>query len=190
MIRAFEDKVPQLGTNVYVDVSAQVVGYVTLEDDVSVYPCAVVRGDDEPVVVGAGSVVEDGCLLHADAGGLTVGRRVVMGHGAIVHGARVGDGTLVCMGSTILKDSVIGEGCIIAAGAVVTEGAVIPPHSVVMGVPGRVVRQTTLQERERIAYSCDYYVDLNRRYRAGGLRVIEPDGVYTGVEQPEGPGIR
>ena len=190
MIRAFEDKVPQLGTNVYVDVSAQVVGYVTLEDDVSVYPCAVVRGDDEPVVVGAGSVVEDGCLLHADAGGLTVGRRVVMGHGAIVHGARVGDGTLVCMGSTILKESVIGEGCIIAAGAVGDGGRGHPAALGGDGRPGARGSADHAQERERIAYSCDYYVDLNRRYRAGGLRVIEPDGVYTGVEQPEGPGIR
>ena len=182
MIRAFEDRVPQMGTNVYVDASAQVVGYVTLGDGVSVYPCAVVRGDDEPVVIGAGSVVEDGCVLHADEGGLTIGERVVMGHGAIVHGLRVGDDCLICMGSTILKDSVIGQGCIIAAGAVVTEGAQIPPHSMVMGVPGRVVRQVTDAERERIAYSAGYYRDLVARYRVpGAMRVLEVPGVCDGL---------
>ena len=182
MIRAFEDRVPQIGSGAYIDASAQVVGYVTLGNDVSVYPCSVVRGDDEPVVLEDGVVVEDGCMLHADEGGMVVEHNVTIGHGAIVHGARVGANTLVCMGSTILKDSVIGEGCIIAAGAVVTEGAQIPPHSVVMGVPGRVVRQTTAPERERIAYSNDYYRDLNVRYRKpGGLRVVDVPGVFDGA---------
>lgn len=182
MIRAFENRVPQVGTGVYVDASAQVVGYVTLGDDVSVLPCAVVRGDDFPVSVGAGSVVEDGCLLHADEGGLAIGERVVMGHGAIVHGLEVGSDTLICMGAVVLKDSVIGEGCIIAAGAVVTEGAHIPPHSVVMGVPGRVVREVTSAERERIAYSAAYYRDLNERYRRpGGMRVLDVPGVCDGL---------
>lgn len=181
MIRAFEDKVPSIGRDVYVDASAQVVGYVTLGDGVGVYPCAVVRGDDDPVVIGARTVVEDGCMLHADVGGMVIEEGVTIGHGAIVHGARVGADSLVCMGSVVLKDSVIGSGCIIAAGAVVTEGARIPDNSVVMGVPGRVVRQTTPEERERLAYSNDYYVRLNARYRAGALRVLNVPGVETGV---------
>lgn len=181
MIRAFEDKVPSIGRDVYVDASAQVVGYVTLGDGVGVYPCAVVRGDDDPVVIGARTVVEDGCMLHADVGGMVIEEGVTIGHGAIVHGARVGAGSLVCMGAVVLKDSVIGRGCIIAAGAVVTEGARIPDDSVVMGVPGRVVRQTTPEERERLAYSNEYYARLNARYRAGALRVLDVPGVETGV---------
>lgn len=184
MIRAFEDRIPKLGNNVYVDESAHVMGDVTLGDDVCVFPCSVVRAEDEPVVLGEGTVVEDGCMVHADAGGLYIGKRVVMGHGAIVHGLSIGDETLVCMGAIILKDAVVGEGCIIAAGAVVTEGAQIPPNSVVMGVPGRVMRQTTPEERERIAFSCDYYQDLVKRYRGeNGLRVMEASGVFTGTEK-------
>lgn len=177
MIRAFEDKVPSIGERVYVDASAQVLADVTLGDDAAVYPGSVIRGDVDPIVIGAGSVVEDGCLLHADVGGLTIGRDVVMGHGAIVHGARVGDRTLICMGATVLRDSVIGEGCLIAAGALVTEGKVIPPHSVVMGVPGRVVRQTTPEDDRRIREAIDYYRELDARYRVpGAVRVIEDSG--------------
>ena len=174
MIRAFEDMVPQLGQRVYVDEAAQVLADVTLGDDVAVYPGSVIRGDVDPIVIGAGSVVEDGCLLHADVGGMTIGRDVVMGHGAIVHGARIGDGTLICMGAIVLRDSVIGEGCLIAAGSVVTEGKVIPPHSVVMGVPGRVVRQTTPEDERRIHEAIDYYRELDARYRVpGALRAVE-----------------
>lgn len=168
MIRAFEDKVPTIGERVYVDVSAQVLADVTLGDDVAVYPGSVIRGDVDPIVIGAGSVVEDGCLLHADVGGMVIGREVVMGHGAIVHGARVGDATLICMGAIVLRDAVIGEGCLIAAGSVVTEGKQIPPHSVVMGVPGRVVRQTTPEDNRRIREAIDYYRELDARYRTPG----------------------
>ena len=174
MFLAFEDKVPAVGADVYVDESARVIGQVTLGNGVSVLPCAVVRGDYDAIVVGAGSVVEDACVLHADEGGLVLGERVVVGHAAVVHGARVGSDTLIGMGATVLKDSVIGEGCLIAAGALVTEGAQIPAGSLVMGVPGRVVRPVSAEQRAYIAYAAEYYRAWGAAARSGALREVKP----------------
>ena len=166
--------VPRIGARVYVDPSARVVGSVTLADDVVVLPCAVVRGDGEPISIGVGSVVEDACVLHADEGGLVVGENVVMGHGAVVHGACVGSNTLIGMGATVLKDAVIGEGCLVAAGALVPEGMEVPAGSLVMGVPARVVRPVSDAQRAYIAMAAEYYRDWGARCRNGELREVEP----------------
>lgn len=174
MYLAFGDFVPAVGERVFVDESARVVGRVVLGDDVTVLPCAVVRGDCDVVRVGAGCVVEDACVLHADAGGLELGERVVVGHAAVVHGARVGSDTLIGMGATVLAGSVIGEGSLVAAGALVTEGMQVPPGSLVMGVPARVVRPVSDEQRAYIAQAVAYYRDWGARCRAGALRPVEP----------------
>lgn len=174
MFFEFEGHAPAVGERVFVDGSARVIGQVELGDDVTVLPCAVIRGDYDAISVGAGSVIEDSCVLHADAGGLVLGERVVVGHGAIVHGARVGSGTLIGMGATVLKDAVVGEGSLVAAGALVTEGMQVPPGSLVMGVPGRVVRPVSDAQREYLAFAADYYRDWGASCRAGNLRPVEP----------------
>lgn len=175
MFLSYGELVPRVGERVYVDPSARVIGSVTLADDVVVLPGAVVRGDGEPIVVGAGSVVEDACVLHADEGGLTIGEDVVMGHGAVVHGARVGSRTLIGMGATVLRDAVIGEGCLVAAGALVPEGMQVPAGSLVMGVPARVVRPVSDAQREYIAMAAAYYREWGERCRGGALREVEPE---------------
>ena len=125
----------------YVATTATVVGAVRLGEDVSVWYGAVVRGDDAPLSVGARTNLQDGAVMHADTGVPNdVGCDVTVGHGAILHGVKVGDYALIGMGSTLLDGSVIGEGAIVGAGALVPERMVVPPYSVVVGVPARVVK--------------------------------------------------
>jgi carbonic anhydrase/acetyltransferase-like protein (isoleucine patch superfamily) len=132
--------------------TAVVDGDVTLGDRVSVWWNAVIRGDDAPIVVGPGTNVQDLAMLHADAGApLTVGADVTIGHHAVVHGVRVGDGALIGIGAIVLGGVEVGEGAIVAAGAVVPEGTRVPPGVVVAGVPARVLRDVRPEERDRAA---------------------------------------
>ncbi len=174
---SFEGRIPAVGHRVYVDDSARVIGLVELGDDAVVLPGAVIRGDYDSIRIGASSVVEDGCVLHADEGGLVIGERVVIGHGAVVHGAAIGNGVLIGMGATVLARSVIGEGSLIAAGALVPEGMEIPPGSLAMGVPARVVRPVSDEQREYIAFAGEYYRGWGERCRAGAMQPVEPRGL-------------
>lgn len=152
----------------FIHPAALVCGDVTLGARVSVWPTAVVRGDTAPIVIGADSNVQDGTVIHVDRGvPCTIGARVAIGHRAIVHGATVADDCLVGMGAILLNRVHVGTGSIIAAGAVCPEGMEIPANSLVLGVPARVVRQTTPEERERIARTVASYLELQRRHRAG-----------------------
>lgn len=153
-------------SSAFIASGAVVVGDVTLEEDVSVWFCAVLRGDTDRIHVGRGSNIQDGAVLHADPGTpCTIGAGVTVGHRAIVHGATVGDNVVVGMGSIILNRAKIGENCIIAAGAVVTEDTVIPPGSLVMGVPGKVRRALSEEEIQRNRWSAEHYIQNARRYR-------------------------
>jgi carbonic anhydrase/acetyltransferase-like protein (isoleucine patch superfamily) len=152
----------------YVHPAAIVVGDVTLGERVSVWPTAVVRGDTDSIVIGEDSNVQDGTVVHVDHGVPTViGKRVAIGHRAIVHGATVEDDCLIAMGAILLNGVHVGTGSIVGAGAVCKEGMRIPPNSLVLGVPGRVVRQTTDEERTRIAKTVESYLELQDRYRSG-----------------------
>jgi carbonic anhydrase/acetyltransferase-like protein (isoleucine patch superfamily) len=155
----------------FVHPTAVVLGDVTLGKRVSVWPTAVLRGDSDVIVVGDDSNVQDGTVIHADEGIPThIGNRVGIGHRAIVHGATIEDDVLIAMGAVILNGARIGSGSIIGAGAVVTEGKRIPENSLVIGVPGRVVRQTTIEERERIKKTVESYLELSEQHRRGQWR--------------------
>ncbi len=150
----------------YVAPSATVVGRVRLGHQASVWFSAVVRGDVEEIVVGEGSNIQDGAVLHADAGfPCVLERDVTVGHLAMVHGCRIGAGSMVGIGATILNGARIGSGCIIGANALVSEGKVIPDNSLVLGVPGKVIRETSAAERERIAQGTEHYRKAGRLYR-------------------------
>ena len=143
-----------------------VVGDVTIGPKASLWFGVIVRGDTEKVVIGAQTNVQDGCLLHADPGQpCLLGERVSLGHGAIVHAATVEDGVLIGIGAIVLNGARIGPGSLVAAGAVVTPGTVIPPGSVVMGTPGRVARNVTEADRERIRLTAEHYRAQARAYR-------------------------
>jgi carbonic anhydrase/acetyltransferase-like protein (isoleucine patch superfamily) len=158
MIEAYLDKRPGFGAGARVHASAVIIGDVQLGEEASVWPCAVLRGDYNRIVVGRGSNVQDGAVLHNDDGlPCLVGEDVIIGHSAVVHGCTVGDRCLIGMNATILNGAVVGEGSVIGAGALVGEGKIIPPRSLVVGVPGRVVRPVSDDEFERIKASAASY---------------------------------
>jgi len=158
----------KIDSTAYVHPTAVVLGDVTLGARVSVWPTAVLRGDSDTIVIGADSNVQDGAVIHVDEGIPTrVGNRVAIGHRAIVHGATIDDDVLIAMGAVLLNGVHVGSGSIIGAGAVLPEGKRIPENSLVIGVPGRIVRQTTNEERERIKRTVDAYLDLSEQYRKG-----------------------
>jgi carbonic anhydrase/acetyltransferase-like protein (isoleucine patch superfamily) len=152
--------------------TATVLGDVTLGPRSSVWYGAVVRGDMAPIVVGEATNLQDGTIVHVDAGvPTTVGARVGVGHRALLHGCTVGDDCLVGMGSILLNHVRVGPGSVIAAGAVVPEGLEVPPGSLVMGVPARVVRSVDDELRRRIRHTWEHYVDQAVRHRAGKFPV-------------------
>src|SRR5689334_5285735 len=149
----------------FIHPAALVIGNVTLGARVSVWPTAVIRGDSDTIEIGEDSNVQDGTIVHVDHGVPTrVGKRVAIGHRAIVHGATVEDDCLIAMGAILLNGVHVGTGSIVGAGAVCREGMKIPPNSLVIGVPGRVTRETTDAERERIRMTVGSYLELQQRY--------------------------
>ena len=159
---------PTIHPTAFVHDGAFVIADVTLGARVSVWPTAVLRGDTAAIVVGEDSNVQDGTIVHVDHGvPCSIGARVGIGHRAIIHGATVEHDSLIGMGAILLNNVVVGTGSIIGAGAVCPEGMIVPPNSLVLGVPGRVVRPTTDAERERIAKTVQSYLDLQAEHRAG-----------------------
>jgi len=149
-----------------VAVGATITGEVTLGEDCSVWFSSVLRGDDAPVTIGARTNIQDLTMVHADPGvPLVVGAEVTVGHRCILHGESIGDHCLIGMGAILLAGSKVGEGSIIGAGTVVKEGFVVPPRSLVVGVPGRAVRQVGEAEYREIIASAGRYVVELARYR-------------------------
>jgi carbonic anhydrase/acetyltransferase-like protein (isoleucine patch superfamily) len=160
---------PDVDPGAWVAPTAVLVGRVRLGAGSSVWYGAVLRGDGDDIHIGAGSNVQDNCVLHADPGlPVSVGDGVVIGHGAVVHGCTVEDGVLVGMGSTVLNGVRIGAGSLVAAGAVLLEGTSVPPGSMVAGVPAKVRRPVTEEEAAGIRLVADHYVQLARQHGAGG----------------------
>lgn len=146
--------------------TAVVLGDVTIGAEASVWFGAVVRGDTEAIRIGRQTNVQDGCILHADEGfPCTVGDRVTLGHGAIVHGATVEDDCLIGMRAVVMNGARIGKGSIVAVGSLVTEGTVVPAGSVVMGQPAKVKREVSERDRERIRHAAEHYVAAGHAYR-------------------------
>lgn len=147
---------------------AAVLGDVTIGEDASIWYGAVVRGDLAPIVIGARTNLQDGAIVHVDEGvPCVIGHRVGVGHRVILHGCTVEDECLIGMGSILLNGVRIGTGSVVAAGAVIPEGMQVPPRSVVMGVPGRIVRPVDASLTERIATTWVHYVAQARSHRAG-----------------------
>jgi len=166
VIRAFEAQAPRLAPTCWVAPGAVVVGDVEVGDDSSIWYGAVVRGDVERVRIGARSNVQDGAVVHVTRGRFpsTIGDEVTVGHRAVVHGCTVGDGALVGIGSIVLDGAEIGEGALVGAGALVPPGASIEPYGVALGIPARVVRHLSEEERRTQRDRTLSYVDTARRH--------------------------
>ncbi len=152
----------------WIAASADVIGKVRLRTNASVWFNAVLRGDNEWIEVGEGSNVQDGAVLHTDMGSpLVIGRNCTIGHKAILHGCIIKDNSLIGMGATILNNVVIGENCLIGANALIPEGKVIPDNSLVVGAPGKVLRQIDAEGAARLTRSAEGYVRNWQRFAKG-----------------------
>jgi carbonic anhydrase/acetyltransferase-like protein (isoleucine patch superfamily) len=172
MIYELDGTRPTIGKDVWIAPGAHIMGKVVLEDEAGIWFGVTMRGDNEVIHIGRGTNVQENVVCHTDMGyPLTVGPDCTIGHKAMLHGCTIGAGTLIGMGATILNGAVIGDGCLIGAGALVTEGKVIPDGSLVMGAPGKVVRQLDEAGRERLLASAEGYRKNARRFMAG-LRAV------------------
>lgn len=159
-------KTPQSG-NYWVAENATVLGNVILEENASVWFNAVLRGDNDPITIGENSNIQDGSVLHTDVGcPLNIGKDVTVGHMVMLHGCTIGDESLIGIGATVLNRAVIGKNCIIGAHALIPEGKVIPDNSLVMGAPGKVVKELSDAQRMLIKGSAQVYVDNWKRFKA------------------------
>ncbi|MEU9289071.1 gamma carbonic anhydrase family protein [Streptomyces sp. NPDC048275] len=167
LIKGIGGKDPQLDADAFTAPTSVVIGDVTLHAGASVWYGAVLRADGGPIVIGANSNIQDNCTLHVDPGfPVTVGERVSVGHNAVVHGATVEDDCLIGMGATVLNGAVIGAGSLVAAQALVPQGMRVPPGSLVAGVPAKIKRQLTDEEREGISLNGVHYVNLAKAHSA------------------------
>ncbi len=168
MIYALDGIAPELHADSWVAPDANLIGKVTLGQGASVWFGATLRGDNERIVIGTGSNVQENCVLHTDMGyPLTIGAQCTIGHKAMLHGCIIGDGTLIGMGATVLNGARIGAGCLIGAGALIAEGKDIPDGSLVIGAPGRVMRVLDADASARLLQSAQGYQTNMRRFRAG-----------------------
>jgi carbonic anhydrase/acetyltransferase-like protein (isoleucine patch superfamily) len=177
-IYRFDQHVPQVAPDAYVAETATVLGRVTLASRASVWFGAVVRGDNDDIVIGAGSNVQDGAVLHVDPGfPMRIGARVSIGHQAMLHGCTVGDGTLIGIQAIVLNGAVIGPDSLVGAGALVTEGKQFPARSLILGSPAKVVRELTEQDLLMLRGAANSYIERSARYVESLVRVenVVPD---------------
>ena len=173
MIVRLGDHAPEIAETAWVADGATVVGAVTLGEHVGVFYGAVLRGDMQPIVVGDRSNLQDGVVVHTDPGfPVTVGSGVSVGHNAVLHGCTIEDDVLVGMGATVLNGARVGAGSLVGANALVPEGAQVPPGSLVVGVPAKVRRELTEDEKQHVRSNADVYVELTRRH-AEDARPVE-----------------
>ena len=171
-VKAFKDKYPRIGRSVYIDDSAVVIGAVTLGDEVSVWPTAVVRGDVESIVIGEGSNVQDGSVLHVSHAGkyspqghpLNIGKGVTIGHRAVIHACTIGNYCLIGIGAIIMDDAVLEDYVMLGAGALVPPGKRLESGYLYVGSPARQVRPLQESEKEFLEYSARHYVTLKNSY--------------------------
>jgi carbonic anhydrase/acetyltransferase-like protein (isoleucine patch superfamily) len=167
MIRPYRGIVPKIAASAYIDPSAQVIGDVVAGERSSIWPNVSVRGDTNSIRIGEETNIQDNSVLHCDPGPfrLEIGNRVTVGHMAMLHGCVIEDECLIGIGAVVLNGAKIGAGSVVAAGAVVPEGMQVPPGSMVMGLPARIKREVTGEERERFKLNAQHYVEAARIYR-------------------------
>jgi carbonic anhydrase/acetyltransferase-like protein (isoleucine patch superfamily) len=172
MIRSINGKTPRIAATAFVSEAAYVVGGVEIGEDSSVWPGAVIRADTGRIIIGKGTAIEDGCVIHSGVPPqevTTIGDHVNIGHGAVVHGFRIGNNVLIGMNATVLQGVEIGDYCLIGAGCLVGAGMKIPDNSFVVGVPGRIKGRVPEKQMPWLREVPPAYAELGRMYREAGL---------------------
>ena len=165
---AIEDRRVVCQGDYYIAPNAAVIGSVVLGHEASIWFNCVLRADNDTITIGEGSQIQDGCVLHADPGApILLERNVSVGHMVMLHGCTIGDGSLVGIRSVVMNHAVIGSNCLVGAGTLIPEGKTYPDGVLILGTPGRVVRQLTPEEIEHLGHNADHYVERVRQYRAG-----------------------
>jgi carbonic anhydrase/acetyltransferase-like protein (isoleucine patch superfamily) len=168
------DDSPNIPTSAYVAAEATVIGKVILGERVSVWPGAVLRGDNDLIKIGEGSNVQDNAVLHTDPGfPLTIGMNVTIGHQAMLHGCTIGDGTLIGIQAVVMNGAVIGKDCLIGACALVPEGKVFPDGNLIVGAPAKIVRELSAEDIEKMHRAAPGYVKRQEIYKAKLRRIVE-----------------
>ncbi|GAA6157976.1 gamma carbonic anhydrase family protein [Ruegeria sp. HU-ET01832] len=171
-IYALGDHAPQLHEDTWVAPDANLIGKVVLEEGASVWFCSTLRADHEEIRVGEGSNVQENCVMHVDPGfPLTIGKNCTIGHKVMLHGCSIGENSLIGMGAIVLNGAKIGKNCLIGAGALITEGKEIPDNSLVMGSPGKVIRQLDDAAAQKLTLSALHYQSNMRKFRDTMKRV-------------------
>ena len=166
------DFVPVIPASCYIAAEATIIGSVTLGERVTVMSGAVIRGDNEPIVIGDDTNVQENCVLHTDPGEpLTIGKGVTVGHQVMLHGCTIGDGTLLGIQAVVLNHSVIGKDCLVGAGAVIIENKSFPDRSVIFGSPAKAVREVSEDNIARMRFSADSYVERGKQFKTALKRI-------------------
>ena len=161
-----DKKLKTADDNFWIAPSASVIGDVNLERDASIWFNAILRADNEPITIGEGSNVQDGAIIHTDPGyACSIGKKVTVGHMAMLHGCSIGDGSLIGIGSVVLNGAKIGKNCIIGSKALVTEGMDVPDGSMVLGIPGKIKKTLTEEEQSVVPLGADHYIDNYKKYK-------------------------
>lgn len=168
MLIALGDRKPQVAETAWIAPTAVLAGSVRIGEGASVWYGAVLRADNEPITIGARSNVQDNCAFHVDRGKpVVLGEGVSVGHGAVIHGATIGDHVLIGMSATVMNGAVIGDETLVAAGALVTEGMIVPPRSLVAGVPAKVRRELSDAEVDKLHHNAEIYEEHRDLHRGG-----------------------
>ena len=167
MIYQLQDRKPSFkGQDYFIADNATLIGSVTIYNNVSIWFNAVLRGDNDEIIIHENSNIQDGSVLHTDPGiKLVVGKNVTVGHQAMLHGCTIKDNSLIGIHSTILNNAVIGKNCIIGANALIPEGKVIPDNSIVLGSPGKIVKSISMEQKEFLQKSANTYIKNFKRYK-------------------------
>lgn len=173
MLYAFEEREPKiLGENYYIADSATVIGSVIIENNVCILPGAVIRADNDVIHIGEGTNIQDGAILHTDPDiPMYIGKGVTIAHSAMIHGCTIGDNSVIAIGAVVMNRAVIGKNCIIGAQALILESQKIPDGSLVLGSPGRVKKELSDQEIEKMKFYSQHYIEKIARFK-NGLRPI------------------
>ena len=161
-----DKKLKTADDNFWIAPNASVIGEVNLERDASIWFNAILRADNEPITIGEGSNVQDGAIIHTDPGyACSIGKKVTVGHMAMLHGCSIGDGSLIGIGSVVLNGAKIGRNCIIGSKALVTEGMEVPDGSMVLGIPGKIKKTLTEEEQSFVPLGAEHYIDNYKKYK-------------------------
>jgi carbonic anhydrase/acetyltransferase-like protein (isoleucine patch superfamily) len=172
MIKSFNGKTPRIAASVFVSEAAYIVGDVEIGENSSIWPGAVIRGDTGRVVIGKYTAIEDNCVVHSgkpSQGDIFIGDMVNIGHGAVIHGRKIGNNVLVGINAVVLHDAEIGDFCLIGAGCIVSEGMIVPDHSFIAGVPGKIKGKVTEEQMFWLRDVPPEYAELGKQYKEEGL---------------------